>query len=59
MDRSVFRHIYSTLSQKKNDLVIETASNVILFSRPVAAQPSDRKKNCGLQPKDRQYAESR
>ena len=36
--------MYSTL-RKKNDLVIETAWNVTLFSRPVAAPPSDRKKN--------------
>ena len=41
--------MYSTLSQKKNDLVIETAWNVTLFSRPVAAPPSDRK-YCGVQP---------
>ena len=41
--------MYDTLSQKQNDLVIETACNVTLFSRPVAAPPSD-EKFCGVQP---------
>ena len=38
---SVFRHIYSTFSQTKNDFVIKMAWN--LFSRPIAASLSDRK----------------
>ena len=39
----IFRHMYSTFRQKKNDLVIQTGWNVTLFSRPVAAPPSNRK----------------
>ena len=35
--------------RKKKVLVIQTGWNVTLFSRPVAAPPSDRK-NCGVQP---------
>ena len=35
--------------RKKKDLVIETAWNGTLSSRPVAAPPSDRK-NCGVHP---------
>ena len=34
---------------KKKCLVIQIGWNVALFSRPVAAPPSDRK-NCGVQP---------
>ena len=41
---SVFKHVYSAFSQKKNDFVIETSWNVTSFSRPVAAPPRDRKK---------------
>ena len=39
---SVFRHMYSTFSHKKKVLVIQTGWNVTLFSRPVAAPPSNR-----------------
>ena len=35
--------------RKKNNLVIKTAWNVILFSRPVAA-PSSNRKHCGVHP---------
>ena len=39
----VFRHVQDTQSEK-NDLVIKMALNVTLFSRPVSAPQSDRKK---------------
>ena len=48
---SVFRHVCATHSvSKKKFLVIQMGWNVALFSRPVAAPPSDRK-NRGVQPK--------
>ena len=46
---SAFRHMCSKFSQQKEVLVIQMGWNVALFSRPVAASPSDRK-NCGVQP---------